>query len=85
MPDVRVYSRPGCHLCEQLLQELLPLVGGSASVEVRNVDQDPAWRQKFGARIPVVEIDGHVVCEIRLDAQAVAAAIRRRENKAGHW
>jgi hypothetical protein len=77
--DIRVYSRPGCHLCEQLLQHLLPLVRGRARVEVRDIDRDPAWLESFGYRIPVVEVEGRVVCELELDAQAVEAAVRRRE------
>jgi Glutaredoxin-like domain (DUF836) len=78
MVDIRVYSRPGCHLCEQLLQHLPPLVRGRARIEVRNIDLEPAWLEQFGYRIPVVEVEGRVVCELELDAQAVEAALRRR-------
>ena len=70
-----VYSRPGCHLCEELLEALLPLARGRAEVEVRNVDSRDSWRERFGTRIPVVELDGEVLCEYRLDAAAVTQAL----------
>lgn len=75
MPLVQVYSRPGCHLCERLLEELLPLLRGRARLEVRDVDADPAWQRTFGTRIPVVEVDGQVICELKLDVAAVEAAV----------
>jgi hypothetical protein len=82
--DIQVYSRPGCHLCEQLLLDLLPLVRGLARVEVRNVDRDAAWLEKFGDRIPVVEIEGSVICERQLDTRAIQSAVRRQA-QGSHW
>ena len=70
-----VYSRPGCHLCEQLIEELLPLVAGRRAVEVRDVDVSEDWRSRFGDRIPVLVIEGRVVCEGRLDRHAVRQAL----------
>lgn len=67
----RVYSRPGCHLCEDLLDELLPLVRGRAVVETRNIEDDPRWLSDYVLRIPVVECAGEVLCEGRLDRAAV--------------
>lgn len=84
MPLVQVYSRPGCHLCELLLEELLPLLRGRVRLQVRNIDEDPALQQAFGARIPVVEIGGRVVCELKLDMDAVESALEERENTGGH-
>jgi hypothetical protein len=72
---VVVYSRSGCHLCERLLEELAPLVRGRASLELRDVDDDPRWRRELGERIPVVEIDGRVTCELTLDTGAVLQAL----------
>ncbi len=72
---VVVYSRPGCHLCERLLEELAPLVRGRGRLELRDVDDDPHWRRAFGERIPVVEIDGRVTCELTLDTGAVLQAL----------
>jgi len=75
MRRVRVYSRPGCHLCECLIEELVPLLAGRGELEVRDVDTNGGWRDRFGDRVPVVTIDGRIVCEARLDRQALDEAL----------
>lgn len=71
LPTLRVYSRPGCHLCEQLVEELLPLVRGQLQVEVVNIDSRSEWTLKFAIRIPVVEFRGRFVCQYTLDVAAI--------------
>ena len=75
MPTVRVYSRQGCHLCEQLIEEIIPLVRDRAELEILDIDTREDWRQLYGTRVPVVEIDGRVLCEHTLDKNALAALI----------
>ena len=74
---LRVFSRPGCHLCEVLLDALLPLARGRIAIEVLNIDERPEWQADYGTRIPVVELDGDTLCEYTLDAAAVKTAIER--------
>jgi len=71
LPELIVYSRRDCHLCEMLLEELEPLVLGRASITVRDVDDDPTWRARYGERVPVVHCDGDDICQYNLDRQAV--------------
>ena len=71
MPQIRVYSRPGCHLCEQLVEELLPRIRGQLELEVVNIDDRAAWQDEFGTRIPVVEFDGEFICQYTLDEDAI--------------
>jgi hypothetical protein len=78
---LRVYSRPGCHLCELLLDELLPLVRGRARIEVLDIDLAAHLPEIYGTRIPVVELDGRVLCEYRLDRRAVEDGL---EDSAGN-
>ncbi len=54
MPTLLLYSRPDCHLCEALLEELLPLLDGRATVEIVDVDGSVALERRYGARIPVL-------------------------------
>jgi len=68
---LRLYSRPGCHLCEELLEELLPLVRGRLQVEVLDIESRPDWKDEFGMRIPVVEFRGQAICQHRLDVAAI--------------
>lgn len=74
-----LYSRPGCHLCEDMERALEPLLRSiPASLEVIDVDSDPKLRSRYGLRVPVLALDGHIVCEARLDADAVRDALGAR-------
>jgi glutaredoxin len=54
---VVVYTRPGCHLCDDALAVLRRF---RLSPEVVNIDADPKLQAKFDTCVPVVEIDGKV-------------------------
>lgn len=62
-----VYTRAGCALCDEFIAELsgLPL-----SFELRDVDDDPVARRRYGLKVPVLTCDGSVVCHGRLDRDA---------------
>ncbi len=63
-----LYSREGCGLCEEMLLELGPwLAARGTTVELRDVDADPATRRRWGLKIPVLLLDGETVAAGRLD------------------
>lgn len=72
MKSLDVFSRQGCHLCEQLIEELLPLVRGRLEIRVHDIDAREDWSEKYGTRIPVVEYDGKLVCQYHLDPDALS-------------
>jgi Glutaredoxin-like domain (DUF836) len=76
MPTLKVFSRKGCHLCEIMLEELIPLVRGRAVVQVVDVDTNAALREEYGIRVPVLTCDGRLLCEYRLDSRAVEEALQ---------
>ena len=53
--EALVYSRQGCHLCEEALQ-LLRQQG--LTVKEVDIDQDPTLQQRFDTCVPVVFLDG---------------------------
>jgi hypothetical protein len=71
MRELQVFSRRGCHLCEQLLEELLPLVAGRLLVTVCDIDSREDWRHAYNTRIPVVKYDGEDICQYHLDRAAL--------------
>ena len=81
MPSVQIYSRPGCHLCEQLIEEIAPLLRGRARLEVFNIDSRDDWQETYGTRVPVVEIDGRFLCEHRLDRAALHKVLSGTETE----
>jgi hypothetical protein len=63
-----LYSRAGCGLCEEMLADLGPwMAARGTSVEVRDVDDDPLTRRRWGLKIPVLLVDGEAVATGRLD------------------
>ena len=77
MATLYVYSREGCHLCEVLIEQLLPMIRGRIDLEIRDIDTNPAWHERFRSDIPVVEYDGEPVCMHFLDRDAIAGILRR--------
>ena len=73
MPELVVYSRPGCHLCELLLEEIGPLIRGRATLVVQDIDTRPDWQAAYGDKVPVVEADGRELCRYHLDRDGVTA------------
>lgn len=78
MTGLVLYHRPGCHLCEQMLAALYVTYGDEIEVSLVDVDSDPALKERFGLRIPVLAGGDKVICEARLDEGAVDAYFHRR-------
>jgi hypothetical protein len=78
VPGILLYGKPGCCLCDDGRRVLgeLGRDRGFAFTEV-DVSLDPALHRRYGERIPVVEIDGEIACELGVDAAAVEARLDR--------
>jgi glutathione S-transferase len=76
-PRLVLYSRPGCHLCERALEELVALHEEGYGFELHEVDieSDEGLLRRMLERIPVLELDGEVVSELALDQAAVRARL----------
>jgi len=71
-----LYVREGCHLCEQFLLELsLDLGPGIERLRVVDVDHDVDLAVRFGLRVPVLELEGVVLCEGVYDGAGVRRAL----------
>ena len=83
MTDVVIYSRPGCHLCEEAFEQLVALHGGGYRFGLHEIDieSDDLLLRRYLERIPVVEVDGALVSELILDE----AAVRARLDTVGAW
>ncbi len=60
-----------------LIEQLMPLLRGKADVLIHDIDTRPDWSEKYDIRIPVLEIEGQVVSQFRLDHDAVTRALNR--------
>jgi glutaredoxin len=77
MSQVTVYSRPGCHLCEEAIETLVRLHGEGFRFELHEVDieSEELLLRRLLEKIPVVEVDGAVVSELVIDEVAVRGAL----------
>ena len=71
MIKLQLYSRPQCHLCEILLEEIEPLVRGVAEVELVDISEDPDLMRRYGLRIPVLGCGSEELSAFPLDADAL--------------
>ncbi len=56
-PQLLLYSRQGCCLCEGLEQRLRALPGGiGIGLEVIDIDRDPELQQRYGLEVPVLAL-----------------------------
>jgi glutaredoxin len=83
MTEVVVYSRPGCHLCEEAVEALVELHREGYRFSLREIDieSEELLLRQFLERIPVVEIDGGIASELLFDE----AGVRARLDSVGAW
>lgn len=70
--------RDGCDLCEEMLAALQALGRKQPlpPIEVVDVDSDPELRRRYGLNVPVLLLDGTVVCRHRLDVEELQRLLR---------
>jgi glutaredoxin len=67
--DVTLYTRPGCHLCDEAKSAIIPLLRefGAILREV-NIDNDPILNERYGWDIPVIFIGSKKAAKHRVDS-----------------
>jgi glutaredoxin len=80
---VVIYSKPGCHLCdeakatiEQLASDAGYTNGVNYSLEVINIEREPSLFQDYKHDIPVILLNGIELFSHRVDEQKFLAALR---------
>src|SRR5260370_4071440 len=68
--DVTLYTRPGCHLCDEAKSAIAPLLRefGAVLREV-NIDADPVLKERYGWDIPVIFIGQRKAAKHRVDLE----------------
>ncbi len=68
MAHLTVYSKPGCHLCEEAIRTLTHLQAQTPfTLEEINIQDDPALFAEYGEQIPVVLLNGEMLFEYTVD------------------
>jgi glutaredoxin len=74
-----LYSRPGCHLCDEM-KAVVARVRARHAFDLEEVDVSARaeLERLYGAEIPVLEIDGKKVAKYRIDETALVRALDAR-------
>ena len=75
-PELTLYHREGCHLCEAMLQALLglqPQLG--FALQTVDIDRDPELSRRYDEWVPVLCAGEREICHYRLDEGALRQAL----------
>src|ERR1019366_8379449 len=75
--DVTIYSRPGCHLCEEAKTQIAPLLAefGARLTEI-NIDGDADLRARYDYDVPVILLGARKAAKHRVDLKQFRRQIR---------
>lgn len=79
--QLTLYSRLGCHLCEDM-QNLLPayLEEAGLSLDTIYIDNDAVLEQEYGSLVPVLKAGDREICHYFLDVKALQQYISEQGN-----
>jgi hypothetical protein len=85
---VTLYSRPGCHLCDQM-KTVVARVAREFPLELQEIDisSDPALEEQFGLEIPVLLVAGRKAAKYRitdLELVRILSARTREPTESGN-
>ncbi len=82
--QLTLFTKPGCHLCEEAKTVVDSVIQGFASdhdAEVSltevNILEDPQLIEKYAEEIPVLQINGETHAYWRIDSERLFSAIRQ--------
>jgi glutaredoxin len=68
--DVTLYTRPGCHLCEEAKAQIGPVLRRfGAHLHEINIENDEVLRQLYALDVPVIFLGRRKVAKHRVDVQ----------------
>ena len=72
---VTIYSKPGCHLCDEMKAVVRQAIReGAVTLEEIDISGDPELLERYGLEIPVLLIDGKKAAKFRI----TEAELRRK-------
>jgi glutaredoxin len=76
--DVTLYTRPGCHLCEEAKAAIEPLLREfGANLREVNIDEDEILKERYGLDIPVLFVGPHKAAKHRVSPLQLRRQLQR--------
>jgi thiol-disulfide isomerase/thioredoxin len=76
-----LYSRPGCHLCEDMkavVQRVVRAAEAPVAVEEIDISTNADLESRYGLEIPVLLVDGKKAAKYRVTEAELARILRSR-------
>lgn len=82
-PHLTLYSKPGCHLCDEMKQ-VIDAVSTRVPVtlDVVDISTDSQLMDLYGVEIPVLLIDGKKAAKYRITERELEERLRRLKGPA---
>lgn len=77
MLKLTLLARAYCHLCDEMRLQIEPMLNDpQVTLEVLDVDADPALEARWGDKVPVLLAGARELCRYRLDRAVLARCLR---------
>jgi glutaredoxin len=78
MTTLTLYTRVGCHLCEEAERVLrAEQAAAGFGLQLVDVDRTPELARRYGVRVPVVALDGEDLFEYEVPLDLLRARLGR--------
>jgi glutaredoxin len=77
-----IYSRPGCHLCDEMkavVGRVVRTAGTAISIEEVDISTDPDLESRYGLEIPVLLVDGRKAAKYRITEEELRRLLAARK------
>lgn len=81
MDQLVIYTRPGCHLCNEMkgvVERVARALGEPLTVAEVDISADPALEQRYGPEIPVLTVNGKKVAKYRVGERELLRLLKQR-------
>ena len=81
MIALTIYSRPGCHLCDEMKAVVLRVAHATAAaiaIEAVDITTHPELEALYGLEIPVLLVNGKKVAKYRITDEQLMRLVRDR-------
>ena len=80
--EVTLYTRPGCHLCEEAKAAMAPVLREfGASLREVNIENDVVLEERYGWDIPVIFIGARKAAKHRVDVEQFRRQLQASKSK----
>jgi thiol-disulfide isomerase/thioredoxin len=79
MVQLTLYSRPGCHLCDEM-KATVSRVSETVQLAVEEIDisTNPDLERRYGEDIPVLLVEGRKVAKYRITVEELLRVVTNR-------